>query len=75
MFQRKQFHFLINSTRIPGQASIRSYYAVTWNDDGDLIMPHCTAYRLRGHMGRILHLCQLFCNLPIGSRLSIRNLQ
>ena len=49
MFQRKQFHFLINSTRIPGQASIRSYYAVTWNDDGDLIMPHCTAYRLRGH--------------------------
>ena len=45
MFQRKQFHFLINSTRIPGQASIRSYYAVTWNDDGDLIMPHCTACR------------------------------
>ena len=75
MFQRKQFHFLINSTRIPGQASIRSHHTVAWDDNGNLVMPHCTAYRLRGHMGRILYLRQLFCNLPIGSRLSIRNLQ
>lgn len=46
MLQLQKLGFLINTTCITCQASVCSDYTVTWDNDRDLIVSHCTAHRL-----------------------------
>ena len=75
MFQLQQRNFPVNSPCIARQAAICPHHAMAGNDDGNLVVAYRPAYGLGWHGRSILHGRQPSCNLSIGSRLPIRNLQ
>ena len=68
----QQFYFFIDPTGIACQTSVSPDDTMARNDDGNGIVPHCAAYRLRGHPFSIVEYGHFLGQLPIGYDFAIR---
>ena len=68
----QQFYFFIDPTGIACQTSVSPDDTMARNDDGNGIVPHCAAYRLRGHTFPIVEYGHFLGQLPIGYDFAIR---
>ena len=70
----QQFYFFIDPTGIACQISVSPDDTMARNDDGNGIVPHCAAYRLRGHPFPIVEHGHFLGQFPIGYDFAIGNL-
>lgn len=68
------FIFLSIPPKIACQTSVSPDDTMARNDDGNGIVPHCAAYRLRGHPFPIAEYGHFLGQLPIGYDFAIGNL-
>ena len=71
MFQKHDFP--VDPTGIACQASVCTDHPMAGNDNGNGIMSHCTANRLRGHGSLPQFGSRLFRDRAIGGDLSVRD--
>ena len=74
MLQLQKLHLFVNAPGVARETPVRTDDPVTGNDDGNFVMPHRAADRLRGHSGKLLFFCEFARDLAVGCGLSVGNL-
>ena len=75
MLQLQQPDFFVKAARISRQAPVCAHHTVTRNNDGNFIVPHRPADRLRRHFLKPHVLRNLLCNISVCSSGTVRYLQ
>ena len=71
LLQFQQLSLFVNSTGVTRQTAVRADNPMAGNDDGNFVVPHRAADRLRGHPGKP-HLCgKLPRNFAVGCGFSV----
>lgn len=75
MFQRQQLDLTRQTAGVTGQTAVCSHNSVTRNQNGNGIVSHSTAHRLRQSACTVRVTGELRCDLPVCHSVSIRNCQ
>lgn len=70
----QQFYFFIDPIGITCQIPASPDDTMAKNSDGNSTVPHCAAYRLRGHPFPIVEYGYFLSQFPIGYGFTTRNL-